>query len=361
MQRIALWNTAFLGDAVLTLPLLQSLRLRYPDAQIDFYVRKGVESLFVHHPAINTVYAFDKRRSDKGPSGSMRFASQIARRGYDLWISAHTSPRSAFMALASRARIRIGYAAPWWNKMAYTHLVERRFNELEEIERLLELLRPLGEGAVSHWPEIFIGEEEKRIADEIFAPFSGPVLGMHPGSTWPTKRWPVEFFADIGLRALRGGANVLLFAGPGEENIANNVRIKILQDVNKSESLRLHDFSNRLSLPMLTVCLSKLSCYLTNDSGPMHIAWALHTPVTALFGPTVRELGFFPRGDDSTVLEKELSCRPCSLHGPQSCPLGHHNCMRQLIPNYIWNDVNAKLWPENLSSNRVTGGSQKIE
>lgn len=343
VQRIGLWNTAFLGDAVLTLPLLQSLRLRYPDAQIDFYVRKGLESLFAPNPKINAVYGFDKRGSEKGLSGTKRFADQITRRGYDLWISAHTSPRSAYMALASRARIRIGYSSPWWNNLAYTHRVDRRFNELEEIERLLELLRPLGEGMISHWPEIFLAEEQCSIADGIFASFSTPVLGIHPGSIWPTKRWPVEFFADIGLKAINHGANVLLFAGIGEEGIANEVRQRIQQETGRSEALRLYDFSGRLTLPLLAACLSKLSCYLTNDSGPMHIAWSLHTPVTAIFGPTTRELGFFPRGATSTVLEKELFCRPCNLHGPLSCPFEHHNCMRQLFPDYIWNDVRNKL------------------
>ncbi len=75
----------------------------------------------------------------------------------------------------------------------------------------------------------------------------------------------------------------------------------------------------------------------------MHLAWAQDTPLVALFGPTVRKLGFFPRGDNSTVLEVPLDCRPCGLHGPKKCPKGHHDCMRRLTPDMVWDALRAKL------------------
>ncbi len=343
VQRIALWNTAFLGDAVLCLPLLQSLRLRYPAARIDFYVRKGLEGLFVSHPALNAVYAYDKRGQDRGPAGFARMAKDIAGRRYDLWISAHTSPRSGMLALASRAPVRIGYSKPPYNRLFYNRVVERRFTELEEIERLLELLRPLGPGALSAWPEIALGRAEEKDAADFFAALNKPVLGMHPGSVWATKRWPEAYFAEIGLRSLRRGAQVLLFSGPGEEEIAREVARLMRSKLNAEEQTRLHDLSGCLPLPLFAAFLGRVSCYLTNDSGPMHLAWAQHTPVVAVFGPTTRALGFFPRGEIAKVFETELSCRPCGLHGPAACPLGHHRCMTNLTPEPVWEDVRAKL------------------
>jgi heptosyltransferase-2 len=344
MRRIGLWNTAFLGDAVLTLPLLQSLRLRYPEARIDFYVRQGLEGLFRAHPALENVYGQAKGGGAAGLARLAATARDVAGRGYDLWISAHTSPRSGLVALASRAPLRIGYTKPALNRLFYTRRVDRRFGELDEIERLLELLRPLGSGPLSTWPELALPEEARARAEALFAPLDGPVLGMHPGSVWGTKRWPAASFAEIGIRATRQGAQTLLFAGKGEEGVAHEVHTRMLAVLPPELHSRVRDCSGALDLPLLAACLGRLSCYLTNDSGPMHLAWAQLTPVTALFGPTVRSLGFFPRGEGSTVCEIDLPCRPCGLHGPQTCPLGHHHCMTLLTPDLVWPDVCKKLF-----------------
>ena len=181
MRRIAVFNTAFLGDAVLTLPLLQTLRLRYPGTVIDFYVREGLRDLFAPHPALDAVFACDKRGKDKCFSGLVRLGRDIAARRYDLWISAHASVRSGLLALMSGAPLRIGYAAPFLNRALYTRCVDRHFGDLDEIERLLELLRPLGAGTVLSWPEIVLDEGSREAARGIFADLRGPVLGLHPG------------------------------------------------------------------------------------------------------------------------------------------------------------------------------------
>jgi heptosyltransferase-2 len=345
--RIAVWNTAFLGDAVLTLPLIRSLRLRFPEAETDFYVRGGLEELFRPHPDLNAVFGYAK--SGYSPADIVAQARRAATRRYDLWISAHGSFRSGIIAALCGAGERIGYAGPLGNSLFYTKTVARRFGELHEIERLLELLRPLGDGPRPDRPEIALHPASARNAEECFADIPGPVLGMHPGSVWATKRWPAEHYAEIGARALAHGASVLLFAGKGEEPLSQAVRTMIADRPGGREADRegrLHDFGGRLSLPDLAAFLGRLSCYLGNDSGPMHLAWAQRRPVTAVFGPTVEKLGFFPRGDASTVIEKDLPCRPCGLHGQSMCPFGHHRCMRDISPDEVWDDVRPKLLNE---------------
>ncbi|MDR2489348.1 MAG: glycosyltransferase family 9 protein [Desulfovibrio sp.] len=344
MTRIAVWNTAFLGDAVLTLPLLQSLRLRYPKAVLDFYVRGGgLAALFVRNSIISSVYTYDKQGKEKGFAGLIRLGRELSKRKYDVWISAHGSLRSSLLAMASRAPVRIGYRQSALAGLCHTHVVDRQFGRLDEIERLLQLLRPLGPGPESHWPEIVLGRQEIREAESFFAELGGPVLGLHPGSVWATKRWPASYFAEIGRRALRTGADVLLFAGPGEEDIALSVYEHISAKSGRNEKSRLHNLSGRLSLPLFAAYISRLSCYVTNDSGPMHLAWSQHVPVTALFGPTVRSLGFSPRGLTSSVCETPIACRPCGLHGPISCPLKHHHCMTRISPDHVWEEVREKL------------------
>ncbi len=349
MGRIGVWNTAFLGDAILTLPLVQNLRAAYPDSPLDFWVRKGLAPLFAAHPAIDRVFEYDKRGNDSGFFAAMSLGRRLGREDYSLWVSAHASLRSGLIARWSSAKLRIGYDKPRFNSWLYTHTVPRRFTELEEIERLLQLLNPLdlpGRGiAVDHWPLIVLPEEAEENAADFFAKLRGvPVLGAHPGSVWGTKRWGEAGFADVAVKAARAGAHVLLFAGPGEEGMAASVKARIHDALGPEADAALTDLSGRLSLPQLAAYIKRLSCYLTNDSGPMHLAWPQHVPVTAVFGPTVRDLGFFPRGPLSSVIEVALPCRPCGLHGPQVCPLGHHRCMNDVSPDMVWADVEPKLF-----------------
>ena len=329
MKRIAVWNTAFLGDAVLTLPLIQTLADAFPGSEIDFYVRRGLASLFEAHPALHAVYEYDKRRiaGNNRLSALLKSGRILGGRRYDIWIGAHPSPRSALLARLSGAPLRVGYIGGPVAALCYNRRVSRRFSELHEIERLLELLKPIlpPETPRQHWPELTLPSEalEKAAAfrESLRQGDQEPVLlGLHPGSVWGTKRWLPSGFAEIARRAAARGAHVLVFAGPGEEGVARDV---IALSELKGNPL-LHDLSCALTLPELAAYLRMLNCYVSNDSGPMHLAWAQHTPVTALFGPTVRELGFFPRGDSAKVFEVSLECRPCGLHGPHHCPKKHH-------------------------------------
>lgn len=367
-KSVAVWNTAFLGDAVLTLPLLQIIshalnkfeqaqgvcpEARNSEAKLDFYVRPGAGSLFEALPGV--------RITEVPRKGFLRFFCQTVRpRQHDLWIGAHPSPRAAMAALLSGARVRVGYAG-CGRFLGYNQLVPRRFTELDEIERLLQLLRPVQKGypgflpgdfdpddscAADHWPELMLPDKAVAFAKAFWDEHSlgkSPVLGVHPGSVWPTKRW--HGFAEVARMASDWGAVILIFGGPGEEAMAAEMRAQ----AQFPESAQVYDLSGKLSVPELAACIKRLTAYVGNDSGPMHMAWAQGTPVTAIFGPTVRELGFFPRVkfsksfEQAMVIETELPCRPCGLHGPVACPLGHHQCMKLIEPQRVWHSVRQQM------------------
>jgi heptosyltransferase-2 len=338
-RRIGLWQTAFLGDAVLTLPLIQALKARFPSAELHLFVRAGVEGLFSAQRELSSVRPFAKRGAQKGVFAAASLGRELAREGFDLWISPHTSLRSALVAKSVGAPVRIGYSRPWWNQLAYTHLVDRRFDELQEVERLMQLALPLGIDAGPPKPHLDLPPQAVSRAAELFSTLpKGPVLGLHPGSTWPTKCWPEEHFAEVARRALAAGAVVLLFAGPGEEALA----ARIAQAVGDTSG-RLVNLAGQLGIPELAASLGRLDACLTNDSGPMHLAWVQDTPLCALFGPTTRLLGFFPRGENSRVLEQSLDCRPCGLHGHKACPMKHHQCMRDISPDRAWDVLKGML------------------
>lgn len=358
-QRVAVWNTAFLGDAVLTLPLLHTaagaMRLGNPDVVVDFYVRPGLAGLFEALPGV--------RVTEVPRKGFLSFLWRTVRpRRHDVWLGAHPSPRAALAALVSGARARVGYSGGWrW--FGYNHQVPRRFSELDEIERLLQLLRPVQKcfpgflpgdfdpddtDRSDHWPELILPESADRFAEDFWTEHKltgKPVLGLHPGSVWPTKRW--GGFADVARLAADWGAVVLVFGGPGEEvEAADMIDRAGFAEAGLAGKVQVHDLGGKLSLPQLAAFIKRLTVYVGNDSGPLHLAWTQRTPVTAIFGPTVRGLGFFPRAakpGQAVVHEVELPCRPCGLHGSKACPLGHHQCMKLVAPQSVWHSVRQQL------------------
>lgn len=355
-SRIAVWNTAFLGDAVLTLPLLATVSVAFPEAQVDFYLRPGLGSLFVSQP--------NMRITEVPQKDFISFLSRTVRpRKHDLWLGAHSSPRAAFAALASGAGLRVGYSGVG-RFFGYNRLVPRRFNELDEIERLLQLLRPVQKlfpgtlpgdfdpddaHSPSHWPMLVLplgAEAEARAFWNEHKLHLRPTLGIHPGSVWPTKRW--GGFAAVAREAVDAGCAVLVFGGPDEEATASALLAEAgLVEGDGGLVDGVFNLSGKLSLPVLAAYLKRLTAYTGNDSGPMHLAWTQGTPVSAVFGPTVRQLGFFPRAatvHDAVVLEIDLPCRPCGLHGPKVCPLGHHQCMTDIAPERVWKVLHTQIF-----------------
>lgn len=346
MKKIAVWNTAFLGDAILTLPLLQSLRRAWPDAQIDYYVRGGLSGLFKASPSVTNVYEFDKRGGQSSINSMRSFGAEIRRKGYDIWLSPHPSMRSAWLAKKSGALVSIGYTRPWYNNLFYSKTVSRRFDELHEVDRILELARALGLKDISTWPEIVLEPGLRERAAEYFASLGPePVLGMHPGSVWATKRWPTRHFASIAQTAIERGAKVMLFGGPGDLGMTEEITAGIDVELLRQKPGSLINTAGKLSLTELAAWFAKLDCYLGNDSGPMHLAAAQKVPLVTVFGPTASSLGFIPRNHNAVVVELDgLACRPCSLHGPQVCPKKHHRCMQDLLPEIVWPEVEKRLF-----------------
>lgn len=350
MNKIGIWNTAFLGDAILTLPLVQTLRASYPGAEIHFWVRKGYGPLFSAQPGIDRVFEFDKRGEQQAVGAMRSLGARLAGMGYTLWISAHASFRSALIARWCSARVRIGYASPWYNRWFYTHTVNRGFGEVHEVDRLLRLAEPLGVSRLSTWPELALPPEALEKAEALAREWGdGPVIGVHPGSVWPTKRWPASSYGRLISIAASRGVKSVVFGGPGEEAEAREVL-----ETAGQESGSVFDLSGKLSLTELAAVILKLDCYVTNDSGPMHMAWAQRVPVVAMFGPTVEEWGFFPRGAHSRVLQRSMPCRPCGLHGGETCPEGHHDCMKGITPEAAWEVVADRL------GSKLSGHAEKV-
>ena len=143
-------------------------------------------------------------------------------------------------------------------------------------------------------------------------------MALAPGSIWGTKRWPG--YAEL---AAALDTPVVVLGGREDASLAGQVAA--------AAPGRGHSAAGVLGLRASAAVIARAAVLVTNDSAPLHLATAAGTPTVAIFGPTVPALGFGPRGPRDVVVEHpSLTCRPCSAHGPQVCPLGHHRCMREL-------------------------------
>ena len=337
-RNILLIQSAFLGDTVLTLPLARDLKAALPGARLTVLTLPSLASIFRGAEGVDEVLVDDKRGAHSGPRGPWRMAELLRPRGFDLAVIPHRSFRSALVAYLAGIPRRVGFsssAGRWLltDRVPFTWL-------MHDLERNLALLKPLApglrlredEGLYLSAPASAKAAMDKRLA-AAGIPEDAAVVGVHPGSAWPTKRWLPERFAELCRRFEANGERVVLVGGPADKELCARVA---------ADSGALN-WAGATSIDDLKALLPRMKLFVTNDSGPMHLATGSGVPTLALFGPTTRELGFFPYGAGHRVLEADLPCRPCGLHGARECPEGHFLCMRLLTTEQAWTAAREML------------------
>ncbi len=319
-------QTAFLGDVVLTTPLLTSLARAH--GPVDILVRPEAIPLVETLPSVREAIGYDKRGRDRGVASWLRLARRLTGRGYQTAYLPHRSLRSAALTWWARIPERIGFAdsaAAW----LYTRAVTRP-RALHESERLLALAgaRPLRPPPI----QLVLTEDDRAQAYAWLAArgIGDGFAALAPGSVWATKRWPG--YPEL-VKLLKGRVVVI----GGKDDVE---RAQELVDVAPD---RVVSAAGALPIRVSAALLERAGVLVTNDSAPLHLASAVGTPTVALFGPTVPAFGFGPKAPQSAIVERtDLECRPCSDHGPDRCPLGHHRCMRE-IPATIVRDAIHQL------------------
>ena len=306
-------QTAFLGDIVLTTPLLSVLAERH--GPVDVVTTPAAASLLETHPAVSSVIRYDKHGTAKGWGGLWRLSAELRARRYARVYLPHRSLRSAALALLSRAGERIGFSD---SVAAFTYTT-RVFRPRggHEVERLLALAGPVGSS-----PAVSLGLTAADHADaESWLAAHGMSPGfvaLAPGSIWGTKRWP--YYAELAA----GLGRPLIVVGGSDDVLLADAIVAAAPGLAVSAA-------GSLGLRASAALIQRAAVLVTNDSAPLHLATAVGTPVVAIFGPTAPGFGFGPRQPGDVALGLEgLACRPCSKHGPRICPLGHHRCMKDL-------------------------------
>ncbi len=311
-------QTSFLGDVVLTTPLLTALRERLRPRRLAVLVRPEAVPLLDGHPDVDAVLVDDKRAADGGPAGTLRVAQRLRREGFDLAVSPHRSLRTALVLAAAGIPRRIGFADS--RGALLFHVRVPRDRRQHDVERNLALVTPFGGAPRPPRLHVPVHAEAATRAAALVPDGRGPLVGLAPGSVWATKRWDLDGFAGV-LRAFRDqGARAVVLGAPGERAIA--------EDVVRRAGGGATVLAGRTDLATLVALIDRLTLLVANDSAPMHIACARQVPVVAVFCATTPAFGYGPWGARSAVVEADLACRPCSRHGGRHCPRGTEDCMR---------------------------------
>lgn len=348
-ERILILQTAFIGDVILALPLLQQVRREYPEALIDVMVIPAAANLLATHPAITNLIVYDKRGSDRGLVNILRTIAKLRGNRYDLAIVPHRSFRSALLVAAAGIPLRVGFSTSAGRYFYNRRVTYRR--DFHEIERNLSLLMPLGIDCSNIYksdearPHIEITAEDQAKVDNWLAgaglPAGKPIAAIAAGSVWATKRWLPENFAQLAKRLAGQGFAVILIGGP--QDAAISAEIAETANIGNSHQQVLNA-AGQLSLRESAALIGRAKVLISNDSAPLHLAVAVSTPIVAIFGATVTDFGFYPYGKHDIVVEnKTLPCRPCGIHGRRACPLGTLECMTSLSANAVFDAVQERL------------------
>lgn len=339
-KRILVIQTAFLGDLLLTVPLLKYLRSEFPQCEISLVCRKGFGSLLKDLSLVDKTYEIQKK--DR-PSYRQALQSLQAW-NFDLLLSPHESMTTAFFALRIKSKVKIGFRK-WWNAAFFTERV-RKDESLPDSLRQMSLLqehdpklkRQLSEyrksemawskkddgrlAPVPDWasPQVTLPSNSNEILDQYQLP--SRFVCLFPGSVWRTKQWTEEGFTEVGQQLADAGHFVVLMGARGEEDLAERISGKIPNSVS---------LAGKTSLQESLAILSRARLVVTNDSAGQHLAALVQAPTVSVFGPTVLQFGFRPWNSKAIVVERKgLGCRPCGKHGHQRCPLGTHECMKSI-------------------------------
>jgi heptosyltransferase I len=364
--RILLIKPSALGDVVHTLPVLVKLRDRYPEARMDWLITPENAHLVRHHPALSHAILFQRKEYGRfgrdwlATFSPFRLLSTIRHARYDLVIDLHGQFRSAVIALASGAPVRIGFDRPrspdgtaaarrspdvpghhgWrgaregsW--LAYTHRIPIPTLDVHAVDRYLWLAPMLGLDDRPPDFSIHLPPQEADSIEELLRSHGlgrKPLAILVPGTIWETKHWHVEGFAQVGRHLLASGLSVV---------IAGTSRDRPRSRMIAAACPGAQDLCGGTTVAGLVALIQRATICVTNDSGSMHVAAAVGTPVVSVFGPT-NPIWIGPYGRLQAVVRADVSCAPCYLRKLRQCTMGHR-CMREVTGAMVIERVEREL------------------
>ena len=325
-QRILLVQTAYLGDVILTTPLIRAIKQVFSQATLDVLVIPQTAGALANNSHIDQLILFDKRRQ-KWPA--FKDVLRILKaRHYDLAISPHSSFTTGLLLKLSGIPQRVGF-----KRLPIRYFLTQQVTMPQAdftIEKYLALLQPFSKQSFSIQTELFPSEADKELAKRLMQKLDKgkPTIAIAPGSVWPTKRWPAKYYTQLTAN-LKQPFNLIFIGSKEEQDLCQQI-------IDQARAKRAINLAGELSILQSAAVIANCDLMICNDSGALHLANAMQTDVFAFFGPTVRSFGFFPFRPQDRVFEiADLYCRPCGKHGHKECPEGHFRCMLEIKPEMV--------------------------
>ena len=356
-SRILVIRFSSMGDIVLTSPVTRHLGRICPGAEVEFLTRAEYAPLARALPGVTAVQCFEPG------TGLFSLVSRLRERRYDLAIDLHGNLRSRLIALVGIAGRVLRYDKRRFARMAIVRMRRRSRPVPHTVDRYLEVLGRLGSAAATglegahdaadgsgrggeenaaekRLPQLKVdGAEAAMVEDRLAEAGIGPdvrVLGVAPGASHGPKRWPPERFARVADHLAKSrDLKVLLLGSEGDRPVTGEVA--------RAMELPAVDWTGATDLAVLPAAVRRCTLLVSNDSGPMHVATAVGTPVIGVFGATHPRLGFAPVGPADTAVTLDLPCSPCSLHGNRACRFRTHACMKELDPRRVITEAERRV------------------
>ena len=325
MQKFLIIQTAYIGDVILATSLIRKIKELSPNAQVDFLLRKGNESILENSTDITNLFIWNKK--DKY-SSMFQVIRELRGQRYDATINVQRFFNSGLFTVLSGAKTKIGFDK---NPLSFLfshkikHLIPHKAdggNFLHEVQRNAQLLKPIFPGfsfeSANSLPLKleFTQKDEEKITQIVGG--KKDYLVIAPSSVWYTKQFQKEKWIEF-LELLPEKQQVFYLGAPSDFNFIESLRIR--RDNHKN-------LAGKLSLLQSALLMKNAKRVFVNDSAPLHLASAVEANTTAIFCSTVTDFGYYPLAKNSVVIEEKLglTCRPCGLHGKKECPLGHFKC-----------------------------------
>lgn len=316
MHKFLIIQTAFIGDVVLSTALIEKLHLHFPDAHIDFLLRKGNENLLANNPHIKSVLIWDKKKSKyKNLFGLLK---TIRNNRYDKVINVQRYFATGLLTAFSGAKQTIGFDS---NPLSFlfTRKIKHELitnSSRHEVERNNDLIASFTDTNLIK-PRVYPSPLDFKKTEEYIA---NPFITISPTSVWFTKQFPKEKWIEF-IDKIDERFTIYLLGGPDNKKECEDIRLK-------AKHKKIYTLAGELSFLQSAALMKNAEMNFANDSAPVHFASAMNASITAVFCSTVPAFGYGPLSDNSFIVEtkEQLACRPCGSHGKKECPEKHFKC-----------------------------------
>jgi heptosyltransferase-2 len=336
MVKILIIQTAFIGDAILTLPMIQKLKVLFPESEIDVLAIPLTAEIFTASPHINRVLIIDKKGKQKSIFSLLKFVGEIKKNNYAKVYAPHRSLRTSLIVMNIAVKESFGFSTSSF-KHVYTKLQDY-IPQHHEVQRNLDLINYDYKDDWKILPDILISRQEKEKIDNLFSTLNAKpdIAAVAPGSVWNTKIYPEPYYRTLIKYFIAKSFTVLLIGSEKEKFLCDNIAAHYGGEVISA--------AGKFSLIETIELIKRSKILISNDSAPTHLGMCANIPILTLYCSTVPEFGFYPYNKGSYYLSfNDLKCKPCGIHGFKKCPVKTFACGYNLNPATVISKIEGML------------------